>query len=108
VDAADENEVDARGVEVGQDRQGLAVLRGLGRDLDPAPGVGEEDVAPGVDVRDRRPAVADVRCGVVLAFQSGLLSAVAARTLGPGLGEVKGQARESEGRGRMVVTTPHD
>jgi hypothetical protein len=79
VDATDENVVDARGVEPGEDRQGLAVLRGLGRDLDPAPAVGEEGVAPGVDVRDRRAAVADARYGAVLAFQWGLLSLAGAK-----------------------------
>jgi hypothetical protein len=67
VDAPDENAVDARGVPPGEDRQRLATLRGLNRDLDSPPAVGEERVAAGVEIRDRRAAVADARHGVVLA-----------------------------------------
>ncbi len=66
VDAADQDVIDARGVEVGGDRQRLAGLRDLRGDLDPPPAGGEQGVARAVDVRDRRPAVADAGHGVVL------------------------------------------
>jgi hypothetical protein len=55
------------------------VLGGLSRDLDPVPAVGEQGVAPGVDLRDRRAAVADARYGAVLVFQRGLLSLAGAK-----------------------------
>ena len=79
VDAADQDAIDARGVEVGQDRQGLAALRDLCGDLDPPPAGGEQGVAPAVEVRDRRSAVADAGHGVEFVFQAALLFAAHAK-----------------------------
>ena len=56
VDAADQDAIDASGVEVGVDRQGLAILGDLCGDLDPPPVGGEQGIARAVDVRDRRPS----------------------------------------------------
>jgi hypothetical protein len=66
VDAADQDVIDARRVEVGEDRQRLAGLGDLCGDLEPPPAGVEQGVARGVDIHDRRPAVADAGHGVVL------------------------------------------